>query len=141
MAEGHGIQESKKKRKIIPKLKDYLDLPESFSRKPGDIIDLDVRDNEDISLTSAQIMLFCKGHRIDEKIGFRASICFEELAANIIQHGFPECKKNPGIDLRLVYDPDRLIIRMQDNCSAFDVERQIALAVSEGKSDPEKTPA
>ena len=127
-----------KKRKVCLKLKDYLDLPANFSHKPGDVIDLDIRDDTDVSLTSEQIMLFCKGHRIDEKTGFRAALCFEELASNIIQHGFPRCRKNPGIDLRLVYDPEKLIIRIQDNCSIFNVERQIAMAVSEGKAYPEE---
>ena len=126
-----------KKRKVLPTLKDYLDLPEHFSRKPGDVIDLDVRNYEDVSLTSEQIMLFCKGHRIDKATGFRAALCFEELAVNIIQHGFPKCKKNPGIDLRLVYDPEKLVIRLLDNCSAFDVERQIAMAVENGTMNPE----
>ncbi|MBQ6594440.1 MAG: ATP-binding protein [Clostridia bacterium] len=127
-----------KYRKAFPKLGDYLDLPRDFSRSPGDVIELDVRDQEDVSLISEQIMLFCRGHRIDERIGFRATICFEELAANIIQHGFPRCRKRPGIDLRVVYDPGELIIRMQDNCSAFDVERQIALAISESAPEPDQ---
>ncbi len=106
-----------KGRKAAPRLDDYLDLPKGFHRKPGDLIDLDVRNLEDISLISKQISLFCKGHGIDSKTGFRAALCFEELASNTILHGFQQCKKSPGIDLRLVYDGKKLILRMQDNCS------------------------
>ena len=127
-----------KHRKLIPMLEHFLDLPVSFRRKPGDVIELDVRDLEDISLTSEQIMMFCRGHKIDAKTGYKAALCFEELAANVIQHGFPNCKKNPGIDLRLVYDPKELIIRMQDNCAAYNVERQIAMAVSDGSLAPDE---
>lgn len=129
---------SLKNRKVFPNLSDYLDLPAGFRRKPWDVIELDIRNIEDISLTSEQIMMFCKGHKIDRKTGFRAALCFEELAANIIEHGFPRCTKNPGIDLRLVYDPKELIIRMQDNCASFDVERQIAMAVDEGSQKPDE---
>ena len=129
---------SVKGRMYFPRLPDYLNLPEDFKRGPGDVIELDVRDMDDISLTSEQIMLFCKGHRIDERTGYRASLCFEELAVNIIQHGFPRCKKNPGIDLRVVYDADELIIRMKDNCPAFNVERQIAMAVEDHTMDPDE---
>ncbi len=78
-----------KGRKAAPRLDDYLDLPKGFHRKPGDLIDLDVRNLEDISLISKQISLFCKGHGIDSKTGFRAALCFEELASNTILHGFP----------------------------------------------------
>ncbi|MGX8687268.1 MAG: ATP-binding protein [bacterium] len=124
-------------RRLRPTSEDYLALPENFHRSPGDVILLDVRDEEDVSLVSQQIQLFCKGHKIDARIGYEAAVCFEELAVNTIRHGFPKCKKNPGIDLRVVYDPEVLIVRMQDNCPVFNVEREIAVAVSQGRADPE----
>ena len=125
-------------RKPFPELKHYLDLPGDFRRKPGDIIDLDVRSLEDVALTSEQIRLFCKGHRIDDAIGFKAALCFEELASNIILHGFPRCKKDPGIDLRVVYDPKELIVRIQDNCPSFNVELQIARSICDNAAAPEE---
>jgi len=127
-----------KARKLAPTLEDFMDLPEGFHRGPGDVIFLDIRDTDDVSLVSEQIQLFCKGHRIDSKIGNRAALCFEELATNTIEYGFPKCKKDPGIDLRVVYDPKELIIRMQDKCPVFDVERQIAMAIDDGSLDPEE---
>lgn len=127
-----------KTRKLIPTAEDYMALPEDFHRSPGDVILLDVRDEEDISLVSQQIQLFCKGHKIDPKIGYKAAVCFEELAVNTIRHGFPKCRKSPGIDLRIVYDAKGLIIRMQDNCAPFNVERQIAMAISRELADPDE---
>ena len=124
-------------RKLLPTPEDYLNLPEGFQRGPGDVISLDIRDMEDVSLVSEQIGMFCKGHRIDKKIGRSASLCFEELAVNTIQHGFPKCTKEPGIDLRLVYHDRELVLRLQDNCPAFDVENQIAIALSEGAANLE----
>ena len=127
-----------KTRKLFPTLQDFINLPEGFHRGPGDVIFLDIRDMEDVSLVSEQIQLFCRGHRIDSKIGNRAALCFEELATNTIEYGFPKCKNDPGIDLRVVYDPKELIIRMQDKCPVFDVERQIAMAIDDGSLDPEE---
>ena len=127
-----------KRRKTLPSLEDYLDLPPEHRKGPGDVIDLDVRGIEDVSLIAEQIRLFCRGHGIGDAVGYRASLCFEELSANIIQHGFPKCEKDPGIDLRMVYDPKELIVRIRDNCPAFNVERQIAMAVSDGTLDPEE---
>lgn len=125
-------------RRLLPTPEDYLALPENFRRSPGDVILLDVRDEEDVSLVSQQIQLFCRGHKIDEEIGYKAAVCFEELAVNTIRYGFPKCRKDPGIDLRVVYDPEALIVRIQDNCPAFNVEREIAMAVSQGKLSPEE---
>ena len=125
-----------KTRKLLPSKSDYQALPENFQLSPGDVILLDIRDEDDVSLVSEQIQMFCKGHGIDEKSGYEAAICFEELAVNIIRYGFPKCKKQPGINLRLVYDPKELILRLQDNCPPFNVEREIAMAISKGIADP-----
>ncbi|MBR5087856.1 MAG: ATP-binding protein [Ruminiclostridium sp.] len=113
-------------KKIIPTGTDYLNLPETFHISPGNIISLDIRNEEDISLVTEQIQLFCKGHKISKQIGMKAAICFEELTINIIRHGFPKCKGNPGIDLRIVFIEDQLVMRIRDNCSLFNVERYMA---------------
>ena len=55
-----------------------------------------------------------------------AALCFEELAVNIIRFGFPACRKNPCIDLRLVISEKELVMSLRDNCPMFDVERYLA---------------
>lgn len=125
-----------KTRKLLPSKSDYRALPENFQLSPGDVILLDIRDEDDVSLVSEQIQMFCKGHGIDRKTGFEAAVCFEELAVNVIRYGFPTCKKRPGINLRLVYDQEELILRLQDNCPPFNVGREIAMAIDEGAVDP-----
>ena len=89
-------------KKAFPTARGYLALPDTFNPDPGNIISLDIRDIEDVSLVSEQIQLFCKGHKADDGIGMKAAICFEELAMNIIKFGFPNCKRTPHIDFRLV---------------------------------------
>lgn len=125
-----------KNRRLVPTREDYLALPEDFHRSPADVIHLDIRHADDISVVSEQIHLFCRGHKIDEDTSYSAALCFEELASNTIEHGFQNCKKEPGIKLRMVYDSGELILRMLDNCPAYNVERQIAMTVNEGKVKP-----
>ena len=127
-----------KTRKLLPSPEDQMNLPDDFHRSPGDVIYLDIRDEEDISLVAHQIGLFCKGHGIGEQTGYHAAVCFEELASNIIAYGFPGCKLEPGIDFLLVFSENELILRIKDNCPPFDVERQITLLVNEGKVDSEE---
>ena len=124
-----------KTKKVFPSPNDYLALPDTFNVHPGDIISLDIRDTEDVSLVSQQIQLICRGHRIDPKTEMKAALCFEELAVNIIQYGFPKCKKEPCIDLRLVIAEDELVIRLRDNCPMFDVERYIAQQLNDTRED------
>ena len=113
-------------RKFRPTSKDYLNLPEQFEPNPGDLISFELRDTEDISLASEQIGLFCKGHHLGNGIANRASVCFEEVAGNVIRFGFPMNKsKTPIMDLRVFFSENRLVIRIQDNCPKFDIGARI----------------
>ena len=125
-------------RKMMPSVMDYLNLPEEFHLNPGDVISLDIRDREDVSLGSEQIMLFCRGHQADRRVSYYAALSFEELALNIVEHGFKRSKSSePMIDLRAVISGDMFVIRMRDNCPEYDITKKIA-AVNEDGSDPEK---
>ena len=115
------------RQRFVPLPQDYLNLPPEHKINPGDIISLDIRNMEDVSLVSEQIGLFCKGHGLEKKIAGQASVCFEEIAANTVKHGFPlQTKEVPMIDLRVVISDGKLIIRMQDNCPKYDLGTRIA---------------
>ena len=127
-----------KKKKGIPSVQDYLNLPDDFLVNPGDVISLDIRNLEDVSLGAEQIELFCRGHKIDWKTGNRVSVCFEEMASNTVKHGFPlNCSKAPIIDLLVVYSPDKLMIRLQDNCPKFDVGARIKAMANSKMENPD----
>ena len=116
-------------RKFFITRKDLLNLPASFHYHPGDVISLDVRNEEDVALCSEQIMLFGRGHAIDRKIAYYVALSFEELAADTIKNGFPKKQSGtPVIDLRVVVSEDAFVIRMRDNCPKYDVTKQIAAA-------------
>lgn len=116
-------------KKLFPSRDNYLALPDNFELSPGDVISLDIQDTKDVVIVAEQIQLFCKGHKIDSKTVMRAALCFEELAINIINFGFPKCKSKPCIDLRLVFTKDELVMRLRDNCPMFDVERYIGQTI------------
>ena len=119
-------------RKFVPSKRDILALPNEFNFKPGDVISLDIRNMADVSLASEQIMMFCKGHKVERRTAFYAALCFEELAANVIKHGFPNnSSAHPIIDLRVVITDKQFIIRMRDDCPRYDITKQIAVANAE----------
>ncbi len=119
-----------------PTRQDFLNLPDYFHLNKGDVISLDIYNQKDVCLGSEQIMLFCKGHKLENKMAYHASLSFEELASNIVEFGFPKCSfPMPLIDLRVVITNTTLVIRLCDNCPLYDVTRQIAI-VNESCSDP-----
>ena len=124
-------------KKLRPSSDDYLALPDSFDLSPGDVISLDIRDSEDVSIVAEQIQLFCNGHKIDKRTGMKAALCFEELAENIIRFGYPKCKGQPCIDLRLVFTQNEIVMRLRDNCPMFDVEHYIAQEIDRKENDAE----
>ena len=119
-------------RKRIPSRKDILSLPEEFHLHPGDVISLDIRGMEDVSLASEQITLFCRGHKIDRRTAYYAALCIEELAAHTVNVGFPQNRSaQPIIDLRAVCSGDRFVVRMRDNCPKSDVTELIAASTAD----------
>lgn len=114
-------------RKVRPSRRDFLNLPDYFHLNPGDVISLDVCNLGDATLVSEQIMMFCNGHGIDNKIGYYAALSFEELATNIVLHGFPINKsKHSMIDVRVVIMDGALVMRIRDNCPQYDITKNIA---------------
>ena len=131
-----GVFYAIKCRKPIPSSRDLLALPDEFRLAPGDLISLDIRSMDDVTLASEQIALFCKGHKVDRKIAYYAALCFEELAANVVEYGFPQnSSSHPIIDLRIVITGNKFVIRMRDNCPQYDITKQIAVANAED-ADP-----
>ena len=115
-----------KSRRFLPTVQGYLNLPEDFHVNPGDIISLDIRNMEDVSLAAEQLSMFCRGHKLSQKVANRSAVCLDEMAANTVLHGFPLNKSQaPIIDLRVIMTNHKLIIRLQDNCPKFDVGARI----------------
>ena len=124
-----GVFYAIKCRKHFPSRRDFLTIPNEFNLAPGDLISLDIRSMDDVSLASEQISLFCKGHKIERKTAYYTALCFEEIAANVVEYGFPQNRSaHPIIDLRIVITENKFVIRMRDNCPQFDVTKQIAVA-------------
>lgn len=118
-----------KGRKLKVTKKDYLNLPNHFYFNPGDVISLDINDVNDAVLCSEQIMMFCKGHKVDSKTAYFSALSFEELAVNVLKNENPNKKsQDPTIDMRAVIADNTLVIRMRDNCKRYDVTQHIASA-------------
>ncbi len=44
----------------------------------------------------------------------------EEMAANIVEHGFTRDSRSHSIDIRVIAIDGKLILRLRDNCAEFD---------------------
>ncbi len=109
------------KRKHFPRtMEDLLVIPKDFGVPESDRMDLSVRSVEEVIGISQKIQGFCLDKGIDARRAFMASLAMEEMAGNIVEHGFDKDRKTHSIDVRVVYKNDDLILRLKDDCVPFD---------------------
>ena len=80
--------------------------------------------------------LFCKENNIDENVANKLALCIEELGTNIIEHGFKDSKPHV-INLRVVVKDKEIILRIRDDCKAFNPLERYRLKTKNDK-DPTK---
>lgn len=108
-------------KKSFPRsVEGLMAIPDSFGVPAEDRMDLTVRTMDEVTTVSENVMSFCAARGVDPRHSFFAGLCLEEMAGNIIQYGFPGNKKQHSIDIRVSRRPDGLILRLRDNCPAFD---------------------
>lgn len=107
-------------RRFPRSMDDYMVIPEGFGVSENDRIDMSVKDMEDVMTVSMKVTDFCKEKGIDANRTYLASLCLEEMAGNVVDHGFHKDKKSHSVDIRVAKKNDELILRLKDDCVAFD---------------------
>lgn len=110
-------------RKKFPRsTEDLMVIPDNFGVPEHDRISLSLHSMEDVIRISRTIQDFCLEKGIDDRRAYLAGLSMEEMAGNVITHGFTEDTKKHSVDVRVVYKNNGLILRITDDCIAFDPE-------------------
>ena len=107
-----------KKKKFPVNLDDLMDLGPEFDIE--DRMSLSIRNIEDVINSSKDIEAFCKEKGIDERRSKLAGLCLEEMAGNIVEHGFFKDNKQHVIDIFVCVENDGIYLRIRDDCVPFD---------------------
>lgn len=102
-------------------IKDLLCIPDDFGALDGDRIDISIKDLKDVIIISRRVQSFCESKGIEHMRAMLAGLSMEEMAGNIINHGFTKDKKSHSVDVRVVYKAGDVILRLKDDCVPFDV--------------------
>lgn len=100
-------------------IEDMLAIPKRIGVGPENRIDISVTSVEEVTQVSRRIGEFCRERGIDKRRAFIASLCMEEMAGNVARYGFTE-GKNHVADIRVVHKDGGIIMRIRDNCTAFN---------------------
>lgn len=107
--------------KRVPKgLDDWMLLKPEFGVSEEDCLDIPIRSMEDVAGTSEKVQEFCDRHDMAMRPSYYAALCLEEMAGNVVRHGFAADKKRHYLNARAVYLDDKIILRLKDDCPAFD---------------------
>ena len=109
-------------------LTDLMALPEDFGAPEEDRMELTVTGKQQALQTSREVIDFCLRHGADRKRAYSAGLCLEEMAVNIIDHGFRRDRED-SIVIRVLYrrEEDELLIRLKDGCRPFNPKERAAL--------------
>ena len=99
---------------------DFIGLEEEFGVPDSDRLDMVAFGIEDVMNLSEKVIGFCTQKGLDAKRAYYAGLCLEEMAGNIVLHGFGKDKKKHAVDMRVVFEEDQLVIRLSDNCIPFN---------------------
>lgn len=80
---------------------------------------------EEVVAMSEEVTRFCRERGFDGRTAYRLALCVEEMAGNVIEHGF--CDGKPHLlAVRVLIKDGTVTLRMRDDCRLFDFKQQAA---------------
>lgn len=108
-------------KKRIPKnMEDLMVIPDDFGVSDDERLDLTIDRLEEVVTVSERVKSFCDMRGLDDRRSYLASLFLEEMAGNVVEHGFSKDKKDYTVDIRVVHKGDEMILRIKDDCKPFD---------------------
>ena len=106
-------------RKLWCTFREIMCFPKDFGVPDEDRIDISIRSMEEVINISRRVWKFCEAHDVGARRKYCASLCVEELAGNIVQHGFKDGKKH-CIDIRVSCVKGDIMLSLKDDGRAFN---------------------
>ena len=109
----------------------YSMLEPDFGAVPADCFERVVRSKEEAVGVSGELCGFCLERGLDRRTANLIGLCVEEMTVNIVEHGFTADKLAHNVDVRLVLEEERRVIRIRDNCVHFDPTKYLEIHQSD----------
>ena len=118
----------KKRRHFPHSMDDLMVIPEDFGVSEDERMDLSIANIGEVVTISQKVQDFCLERGIDRRRFYLAGLSMEEMAGNIVEHGFEKDNKKHYVDIRVVHKDDDVILRIKDDCIPFDPGERIKMA-------------
>ena len=114
-----------KNRRIPRNMEELMVIPGNFGVAENDRMDLTVRSIEEVVTVSEKVRDFCLEKGLDERRASLAGLAMEEMAGNVVSHGFHRDQRSHSVDIRVVFKSSGLQLRIRDDCIPFDPHERI----------------
>ena len=109
----------------------YSMLRPDFGTAAENCMECVIHSKQDVIEASENAVRFCEAHGIARRDGMLIGLCIEEMAVDIVTHGFSADRKKHHIDVRLVLEGNDRVIRIRDDCAHFDPVHYLELHESD----------
>lgn len=107
-------------KKIPGTFDDWLAFKDNFGVTKDRRLNLSVHCEAEVVRCSEQVMDFLKKRGRDERHVYFTGLALEEMAGNIISHGYKKDKKSHHAVIECIDFEDKLVLHIMDDCVAFD---------------------
>ena len=107
-------------KKFPRNMEQLMVIPDDFGVAREDRMDISVRKKNDVMTVSQQVMDYCRKRGLDEMRAYLSGLFLEEMAGNVVDHGFNKDKKSHSVDIRVIFKNDDVILRIKDDCIPFN---------------------
>ncbi len=97
----------------------FLLLKKDYGAGADQTLEKDIVSLEEVAEASRAAEIFCRSRGQDARISSHIALCIEEIAGNVIEHGFSKDGKEHHLSVRIT-DGNGWTLRFRDDCTAFD---------------------
>ena len=108
-------------------MEELMVIPQNFGVPKEDRLDLSITNMDAVVSISQQVQNFCLEKGLDSRRANLAGLSMEEMAGNVVDHGFQKDRKKHSVDVRVVYKDNGVILRIKDDCIPFNPEERLKL--------------
>ena len=102
----------------------HMMLPKGFGIPEADRIERSLRSMDEVVALSQEAGVFCRERGIGIREANRLALCIEEMAGNVIEHGFKDGRSH-HLDMRVLVKEGTIILRLRDDCRRFDLREKV----------------
>ena len=117
----------REKKRFPHSTEDLMFLPDTFGAAEEDVYERSFQTVDEVMTAAGELDGFMKEHEAAPRQKLLIPLCVEEMAKNVVQYGLEKEKKKHDAEIRVVQKNGEWIIRVRDNCKAFDPKKWIQI--------------